>query len=700
MPKFRMRRKSREQRDAFPSAASDISVSPSDSLEIRHHHKINTPHDSAQDLSDRLSNMAVHTSKGRSNEQQVLHRKSSLRTGHMVRSPPPPVPSDVLVVGAGPTGLMLTSHLIRFGINAEIIDNRSERTATGRADGLQPKTIETLKQMRIADRIMLKGVKVNDIRLWMSGQNEPLQRIAKETMYPPEALDCLDPFLLLAHQGFVEDLLLKDMMERGVDVHRNVTFVDYYKSNGPDKNIEVLCKSAYSDDKKIFAASYLVGCDGAHSNVRKSMGARMVGSSYDQIWGVIDGEIETDFPDIYSKTVIHNKEAGTMIVLPRERGMTRLHIELSPQLRDVASREKLSQEFVINIAREIFEPYQLRFQHIEWFGRYQIGQKISSKFQDDEGRVFLVGDATHTQSPNASQGMNSAVHDAVNLAWKLNLTIRGLAKPCLLKTYEQERRQVAEDMLGFDYEHTNTFSSGDLKALSDDFQRSARFTSGYGADLPPNVLNVQEKGSIRGLLRAGSFPPPAKVTRHFDSNPVDIQLDIPLLGQFRIYYFVKNLEQVKPFMEELSAHALSYTSVLGKLTYAANASYTLQPPIAALSDEFTRPERYTTVSGMFTFALVLEMNAADFELDQLPKLWRNSRYTVYADDVAHLDTRCMSCTDKWLGGLRGSEVGIVILRPDGYVGTVGRFIGRSPDSGAKATKWLDDYFDAFLLSGF
>lgn len=337
----------------------------------------------------------------------------------------------------------------------------------------------------------------------------------------------------------------------------------------------------------------------------------------------------------------------------------------------------------------------MHWRHIEWFGRYQIGQKHASNYEDD-GRVFICGDATKHVSPNASQGMNTSIHDACNLAWKLNLAIRGLAKPILLKTYEEERRQVAEDLLGFDYQHTNAFSSGDLEALSDDFERGARFTSGYGADYSSNVLNVPQKGSMLGMLRAGSVPPPAKVTRHFDSNPVDIQLDIPYLGQFRIYFFAKSIEPTKDFLEVVSQHALSYTSGLGKMTCAANASYTLQPPLAAVSDEFTRPERYTTVSGLFTFALVLQQKARDFELDELPQLFKDSRYTVYADDVPHLDTRSMTCTHKWLGAISGSEVGVVVLRPDGYVGTVGRFIGRSKENGVRANKWLDDYFDGKL----
>lgn len=248
-----------------------------------------------------------------------------------------------------------SGNLIRFGISTDIIDNRSECTATGRADGIQPRTIETLKQMGLADRLLLKGVKVNEIRLWKSTQAEPMKRVAKQNYFPPHSIDCLDPYLLLAHQGFVEDLLLKDIMERGVDVQRNVTFVDYVKDTKPEQNIEVICKPTHSEEKRVFATSYLIGCDGAHSNVRKSMSSRMVGSSYDQVWGVIDGELDTDFLDIYTKTVIHSEEAGSCIILPRERGMTRMYVELKPELRDIASREELSQDFVLNIAREILE---------------------------------------------------------------------------------------------------------------------------------------------------------------------------------------------------------------------------------------------------------------------------------------------------------------------------------------------------------
>ena len=198
-----------------------------------------------------------------------------------------------------------------------------------------------------------------------------------------------------------------------------------------------------------------------------------------------------------------------------------------------------------------------------------------------------------------------------------------------------------------------------------------------------------------GNLRPGSLLPPARATRCIDSNPVDLQLDIPMLGQFRIFFFAKDLTETFEFLEILSMHAISHKSLLGRLTHAMNTSYTLQPPLAAASDDYTRPERYTPISGLFTFALVLQAKSYEVEIGELPLLWRNSKFTVYADDIPESDTRGQGVTDKWLGGVGGSEVGIVVVRPDAYVGTLGRFRARK-ENGVKAARWLDEYFDGFL----
>jgi hypothetical protein len=292
--------------------------------------------------------------------------------------------------------------------------------------------------------------------------------------------------------------------------------------------------------------------------------------------------------------------------------------------------------------------------------------------------------------------MNTSMHDAWNLAWKLNFAVRGLAKPCLLETYELERKKVAEELINFDYEHANAFVAGDSAALADNFNKNVSFISGYGVSYNYNVLNTLSKSHAIGTLMPGCLLPPAKVTRYIDSNPVDIQTDIPALGQFRIYFVAKNVHAAKPFLETVSNLQQSMSSFVGRLTFAGNASYATQPPLAAPHDEFVCPERYTPVSGIFTYSLVTDMLRRSVEISDLPPLLRDSRWTFYLDDIPEQDTRNQNCIDKWLGGLSEDEVVVLNVRPDGYVGCLRRWSEGSKQNGLSAVQWMDDYYSTFM----
>ncbi|KAF2636583.1 FAD monooxygenase-like protein [Massarina eburnea CBS 473.64] len=603
--------------------------------------------------------------------------------------------SDVLVVGAGPAGLMLANNLVRFGIKAQIIDNRPDRTSTGRADGIQPKSIETLRQMRLAEPLLRKGVRVYDIAFWKATADKSLHRTGREVHYPP-VVDLLDPYILLVHQGMVESVFVDDLQERGVQVVRNTAFADFAYTPQNIRPLTVRCRQDVNQTARTFGTRYIVGCDGAHSQVRKCIpGATSVGGSSDAIWGVLDGVLDTDFPDIWSKVAVHSDALGSVLMIPRERNMTRLYIELKPSSAEVALQGRQTQEFVQKRAQEIMQPYRLEWKTVEWFGRYQIGQRVAATFADPKQCVFIAGDASHTHSPKAAQGMNTSMHDSWNLAWKLNFAVRELSKPILMQTYEQERKKIAQDLIDFDYEHANAFAAGDPAALAENFAKNVSFISGYGVSYEENVLNVPSPLYTRGHLTPGFLLPPAKVTRFMDANPVDIQTDIPALGQFRIYFFARNVHKALPFLETVSNAHLSTASYIGRITQAANASYTVQPPLAAPHDQFVCPERYTPVSGVFTYALVTP-ERGDLEIEHLPHVLRESAFTVYLDDVPHLDTRKQSVMDKWLDGVDTDEVVVVNVRPDGYVGTVGRWKDGSRESGAEATAWLDRYYEGFM----
>lgn len=349
--------------------------------------------------------------------------------------------------------------------------------------------------------------------------------------------------------------------------------------------------------------SIFVG-DGAHSKVRKSIPeARAMGISQAAIWGVLDGELISNFPDIWSKTLIYSQEHGSILIVPRERNMTRLYIEL--KCGPKADEREMIQEFVMRRAKQIMAPFDVNWKYIEWFGRYQIGQRVASRFCDSHLRAFLAGDASHTHSPKSAQGMNTSMHDSWNLAWKLNLAVRGLAKPVLLESYEEERRKIALDLVHFDYEHANQIAGGDAVALAENFKTNVRFMSGIGAEYGPSPLHrIEGPSAIFAGARPGCLLPPAKVSRYIDSNPVDLQLDIPMLGQFRIYIFVWDVQQAMPFLETFCRAIASPSTFLSQLSAAANNSYGLQPRPVAPEDVYQRPERYTAVSHLFTFALI------------------------------------------------------------------------------------------------
>ena len=325
------------------------------------------------------------------------------------------------------------------------------------------------------------------------------------------------------------------------------------------------------------------------------------------IWGVLDGELVTDFPDIWSKTLVNSKEYGSILIVPRERNMTRLYIEL--KLGPKSDRRELGQEFIMQRAKKIMAPYEIDWKYLEWFGRYQIGQRVASRFNDNHLRAFLAGDASHTHSPKSAQGMNTSMHDSWNLAWKLNFAVRGLAKPVLMESYEQERRKIALDLVNFDYEHAYQIAGGDAVAIAESFKTNVRFMSGIGAEYGENCINrpIDQLWAM-GEAKPGCLLPPAKVTRYIDSNPVDIQLDIPMLGQFRIYLLMWDVQQSGPFLETFCQAIASRNSFISRLSAAASVSYATQPRLPAPEDIYHRPERYTVVSHLFTFALISKFN--------------------------------------------------------------------------------------------
>ena len=290
------------------------------------------------------------------------------------------------------------------------------------------------------------------------------------------------------------------------------------------------------------------------------------------------------------------------------------------------------------------------------------------------------------------------MHDTFNLSWKLNLAVRGLAKPSLLATYQDERQKIAQDLINFDFEHAKAFAAGDDKALADNFTQNIGFISGAGVKYNENILNRLE-GVSGGQLRPGSLLTPARVTRYIDANPVELQLDIPMLGQFRVFFFVPDVHAASAFLRTVSDHVgCSEQSILYRASRLADKSYAHINTAETESRAFVQPQRYTAVSKLVTLAVVTTMSKSAVEISDLPPVLQQSRWTFYLDDILEDTHSHQSCTEKWLGALKESELALVVVRPDGYVGSVRRWDYSTERASHDASAWLDDYFGGFLES--
>lgn len=567
-----------------------------------------------------------------------------------------------------------------MGIKPLILDERVDQTPAGRADGLQPKTIETLRMLNLADELLQQAVKVYDISLWHSATNtgadgtddairddpdRPVQlsRVGREVHYPAFIVDLIDPFVLIGHQGMVEKVFVEDLAKRGVSVRRCHRFDGLTVRD--DGSLEVQARFNVTRDLRSFETSFVVGCDGAHSRVRKiilpSDTAARDDPSEMSVWGVLDGEVDTDFPDIWTKCVVFSERFGSILIMPRERDMTRLYIEMRPDanIHAANSNPSLVQAAIMRRAAQILLPYRIRWRSVEWFGQYRVSQRVAPRFasivqtptsssmrqqtptptsnpstttntqhtDDPSPRIFIAGDAAHTHSPKAAQGMNTALHDSWNLAWKLNMAVRGLARaPVLLDSYSLERQKIAQDLIAFDLEHANEMSRGDPATMADNFRRNVRFVSGVGCEYGPSELNWEPEG-VRvgdgtdgqgGLEALGARPgctlPPGKVSRYIDANPVDVQLDIPVLGQFRVYFFVPDIlsSPSASFLMSLCDAIAEPESLMSRLSAAANKSYLERPRVPSGDDLYVRPERYTAVSQLFAFALISKFFSLEY----------------------------------------------------------------------------------------
>jgi 2-polyprenyl-6-methoxyphenol hydroxylase-like FAD-dependent oxidoreductase len=337
--------------------------------------------------------------------------------------------SEVLIVGAGPTGLVLALWLDKMGVSIRIIDKAEGPGTTSRALAVQARTLELYRQLDLTDALLEQGHKVPGINLWVRA--ERATRVSFEAI--AAGLTPYGPFIFPQDQH--ERLLIERLASVGVTVERGTELIGFKAS--PDGVSATL--RGPSGQEESCATAYLAGCDGARSIVRQGIAAGFPGGTYEQLFYVadvdaagpaLDGELHIDLEAADFLAVFPLKGHGRARLVGTVRGDRAAHPD-TLRFDDVSARA------IENLKVDVHE--------VNWFSSYRVHHRVTDHFR--KGRVFLLGDAAHIHSPAGGQGMNTGIGDAINLAWKLKSVLSGCAPDRLLDTYETERCGFARKLV-------------------------------------------------------------------------------------------------------------------------------------------------------------------------------------------------------------------------------------------------------------
>ncbi|KAL9616895.1 MAG: hypothetical protein Q9160_008284 [Pyrenula sp. 1 TL-2023] len=538
------------------------------------------------------------------------------------------------------------------------IDNRPVPTATGRADGLQPRTLEILRNLGLKRKIMAYDpARVYEVAFWDPvAEGKGIHRTGTWASCP-SFLDSRYPFTALLHQGLIERVCIEDIEKNGTRIERPCTITGF-TNDGADETypVQVSLKNLDSNVTENVRTKYLFSGEGAKSLVRDQLGIGIQHKDpISHVWGVMDGVVRTNFPDIKMKCTIHS-DSGSIMVIPREANMVRLYIQIASSTDpDFNPRKSATAEEVQQAAKRILRPYIIEWDRIEWYSVYPIGQGIAEKYTLDH-RVFLGGDCCHTHSPKAGQGMNTAFHDAINIAWKLHHVERGFASPSILSTYESERRLIAETLLNFDAAYASLFSkrqpsasevssahetthssspSAPKNEFVEMFKSNCEFTSGYGVAYQPNIFNLTPSSPSSHPFTTSSplFSPPsctlvpgrilprATTTRVTDANTTHLEQAIPFNGSFRLFIYAGQPHLTRTSIADL-CKGLSQPGSFYR-------AFPHHRPLALHSDD----EQHNPHTDLFSLCVVYAAPRNEIEISALPELLQAYREHIYADDL-------------------------------------------------------------------
>jgi phenol 2-monooxygenase len=610
---------------------------------------------------------------------------------------PVPAEVDVLIVGSGPAGLTLAAQLSAFpDITTCVVEQKSGRMLLGQADGIACRTMEMFNAFGFGERVLKQACWINETTFWKPDDRDPTK--ITRSGWVQDVEDGLSEFPhVVLNQARVHDFYL-DVMRRSARklepyYSRRVLAVEPAANGGanaPQRATVTLERldPGHEGQTETVRARYVVGCDGARSIVRASIGRELHGDSANHAWGVMDVLGVTDFPDIRCKCVIQSAHEGSVLVIPREGGyLVRLYVELAKlDIGERVATRNITLEELAAKAQRILKPYRFDAKEVPWWSVYEIGQRLTDKFDDVPDAetatrlpsVFIAGDACHTHSPKAGQGMNVSMQDAFNLGWKLASVLRGRCPPSLLHTYSAERRPIAKELIDFDREFAAMLASAhrdgdgpDPATTQRNFVLHGRYTAGTATHYRPAILTGgDDHQHLAPGFAVGARFHSAPVIRLADARPVHLGHVVKADGRFRIFAFAGS----------------------GDPTAAGSGIHRLCDFL--VSDATSPLRRYTRqdedVDAVIDVRAVLQQAHREIAIEAMPPLLlpKKGRYGLH-------DYEKIFCADRKSGAdifaMRGidREAGcIVVVRPDQYVAHVLPIDGYAQ---------LASYFDRFML---
>lgn len=477
---------------------------------------------------------------------------------------------DVLIAGCGPAGLCLAAQLAQApGIRTMIVEPKLAPMEKGQADGINVRSMEMFQAFGFAEQVKRESVWINETTFWAPDPANPahIRRVGRVQ----DVADGLSemPHILI-NQARVHDMYL-DLMRNSPtrlapDYGLGVAAltVDPEAADYPVSVTLAHTAPGREGQTATVRARYVIGCDGARSAVRGAIGGALHGDAAHQAWGVMDVLAVTDFPDYRMKAIIQSDGEGTILVLPREGGyLVRLYVELDNLAEDERVSDRgLGIDDIIAKARRILRPHAFEVKEVVWWSIYEIGHRLTDTFDDvpaDQAaartpRVMLAGDACHTHSPKAGQGMNVSMGDTFNLGWKLISVLTGRAAPTLLHSYTAERRAAAKALVDFDHRWSRVVGTRSDEAddtampmVQREFIANGEFTAGLTVRYEPSALTGPDtwQGLAQGFDLGKRFHS-APVIRLADAKPMQLGHAIEADARWRIFAFAGAGDQGQP----------------------------------------------------------------------------------------------------------------------------------------------------------